>query len=310
MAKFIPLTKPQILNTDVKLGYEALKKGWNTNHDFYIKKFENNFKKKIGCKYAVATSSCTGAITLALASLNIRKGSEVIISNLNWVATVSPIVQLGLKPIFCDIELKNWCIDPNKMENLINKNTGAIIVTHLYGNLCDMKKIMKIAEKKKLPVIEDAAEALGSKYRNKYAGAMGDIGCFSFHATKSLVTGEGGMLTTNKKNIYEKVRKLNNHGRSKSNHDFYLSNELGYKFKITNFQAALGISQLRRLEKIILKKRKIFEYYQKNLKMFNFKFNHQEDNEYNSYWLTSISVDKKYNFSFTKFRNYMKKKKS
>ena len=259
--------------------------------------------------YSIATSSCTGALTIAISSLKLKKGSEIILSNINWIATVSPIVNLGYKPVFCDVEYKNWCIDPSKMENLINKKTGAIIVTHLYGNLCDMEKIMKIAREKKIPVIEDAAEALGSKYKKKYAGTIGDIGCFSFHASKSLTTGEGGMLITNKKKIYDKAKKLSDHGRSKNNYSSYLADEIGFKFKMTNFQAALGISQLKRFKKIISMKRKIFQYYKNGLKTLNFNFNYQDKNDYNSYWLTSIYVNKNKNFSFKNFRKYMLKAK-
>lgn len=309
MSKFIPIAKPEILKSDIKLASKALSDGWNKKHSYYVNKFEDNFKKQLKTNYAIATSSCTGALTLAIASLNLKKGSEIILSNLNWVATVSPIVNLGFKPIFCDIEIKNWCIDPLKLKTLINKNTGAIIVTHLYGNLCDMKKIMKISKEKKIPVIEDAAEALGSKCKKKYAGTIGDIGCFSFHASKSLTTGEGGMIVTNKKRIYDKVKKLSNHGRSKNNYTSYLADEIGFKFKMTNFQAALGISQLKRFKKIILRKREIFQYYKNGLKNLNFNFNYQDKNDYNSYWLTSIYVNENKNFSFKNFRKYMLKAK-
>ncbi len=309
MKKFIPIAKPCILKSDIKLGLKALSNGWNKNHSFYIKKFENDFKKKIHSNYSIATSSCTGALTIAIASLNLKKGSEIILSNINWIATVSPIVNLGFKPIFCDIEFKNWCIDPSKLKTLINKKTGAIIVTHLYGNLCDMKKIMKISKEKKIPVIEDAAEALGSKCKKKYAGTIGDIGCFSFHASKSLTTGEGGMMVTNKKKIYDQAKKLSDHGRSKDNYSSYLADEIGFKFKMTNFQAALGISQLKRFKKIILRKREIFKYYKKGLDDLNFNFNYQDKNDYNSYWLTSIYVNENKNFSFKNFRKYMLKGK-
>ncbi len=309
MTKLIPIAKPEILKSDIKLASKALKDGWNKKHTYYINKFEDNFKKKIKTNYAIATSSCTGALTLALASLNLKKGSEIILSNLNWVATVSPIVNLGFKPIFCDIEIKNWCINPLKLTTLINKKTGAIIVTHLYGNLCDMEKIMKLSKEKKIPVIEDAAEALGSKCKKKYAGTIGDIGCFSFHASKSLTTGEGGMIVTNKKRIYDKVKKLSDHGRSKNNYSSYLADEIGFKFKMTNFQAALGISQLKRFKKIISRKREIFQYYKNGLKTLNFNFNYQDKNDYNSYWLTSIYVNKNKNFSFKNFRKYMLKAK-
>ena len=308
MNKLIPIAKPQILKSDIKLSTQAIKRGWNEKHLYYVNKFENDFKKKISSKFAIATSSCTGAITLALSSLKMKKGSEIILSNINWIATVSPIVNLGFKPVFCDIDQKNWCISPDEIKKKITRNTSAIIITHLYGNLCDIENIKKILKRKSIYLIEDAAEALGSKKYNKYAGTFGDFGCFSFHASKLITTGEGGMLVTNNKKFYQIAKKLSNHGRSNKNYKSYIPDEIGHKFKMTNPQAALGISQLKRLDKLVEKKREIFSYYKKKLNFSFLKFNNEEINETNSYWLTSLFVKKK-KFNFKKFRKYMLKNK-
>ena len=263
MTKLIPIAKPQILKSDVNLASKAIKDGWDHKHVFYVDKFERKFKQKVSAKYAIATSSCTGALTLALASLKLKRGSEVILSNLNWIATVSPVVTLGYKPIFCDVDLKNWCISIEQIKKKITSKTKVVIFTHLYGNLCEISKIKKYLKKKNIYIIEDAAEALGSKINGLYAGTFGDFGCFSFHASKAITTGEGGMLITNNSKLNRVAKKLSNHGRSKKNYKAYFADEIGYKFKMTNFQAAMGISQIRRLDKIIKRKRQIFNYYKK-----------------------------------------------
>ena len=304
MSKFIPIAKPEILKSDIKLASKALRDGWNKKHSYYVNKFEDNFKKKLKTNYAIATSSCTGALTLALASLNLKKGSEIILSNINWIATASPIVNLGFKPVFCDIDLNNWCISIDEIKKKITKKTGAVIFTHLYGNLCEINKIKNYLKKRKIFIIEDAAEALGSKIKESYAGTQGDFGCFSFHASKTITTGEGGMLITNNKKLYKIAKKLSDHGRSKKNYKKYFADDIGFKFKITNFQAALGISQIKRLDKIINKKRKIFNYYKKNIKFNYLNFNFEEKGLKNSYWLTSVFVRKK-NFNFKKFQAFM-----
>ena len=308
MKKFIPIAKPQIFKSDINLATEAIKKGWNKKHVYYVNKFERSFKEKISSRFAIATSSCTGAITLALSSLKLKKGSEIILSNINWIATASPIVNLGYKPVFCDIDQKNWCISPDEIKKKITKNTSAIIITHLYGNLCNIKNIKKILKKKNIYLIEDAAEALGSKINNKYAGTFGDFGCYSFHASKLITTGEGGMLVTNNKRLFEIAKKLSNHGRSSKNYKSYFPDEIGHKFKMTNPQAALGISQLKRLDILVKKKREIFSYYKKKLNQSFFKFNNEESNETNSYWLTSLFIKNK-KFNFLKFKKYMFKNK-
>ena len=302
----IPISKPYIDRNDQKIVTIASKIGWGSKKDYYIEKFEKDFKKKIKIKYSIATSSCTGALTLALSALNLKPNSEVILADINWIASVSAIYSARLKPVFIDIDKKNWCISPESLERTLTKNTKAVIVTHLYGNAANIKKILKICKKNKIYVIEDAAEALGSKIKNKYLGTFGHIGCFSFHGTKTITTGEGGMVVTNNKDIYKKIISLNSHGVSK-NKQFYI-NHLGYKFKMTNIQAALGISQLKKLDKIVNKKRKIFFTYKKYISSKNFFMNDEKKHEFNSYWMPTI-VCKLKRFNRNKFQNYLKDKK-
>ena len=179
----------------------------------------------------------------------------------NWIATASPVVQLGAKPVFVDILNDSWCIDPEKAEAAITKNTKAIVATHLYGNLCDMDALLDIGKRHNIAIIEDSAEAIGSVYKGKRAGSMGTFSSFSFHGTKTLTTGEGGMFLTNDEELYEKVFTLSNHGRARGQTKQFWPDVLGYKFKMSNIQAAIGCAQVERINDLIEKKRFIYQKY-------------------------------------------------
>ena len=276
MRKIISYSDAQISKKDTALVAQAMRNGWGSNNNKYVNLFEKKFAKKLNVKYALATSSCTGAMHIAIAALDLPKGSEVIMADSNWIATLSPVIHLGLKPVFVDVKLDNWCIDPDKIKKKINKKTSLIIATHLYGNACEIKMINRIAKKNGIHVLEDSAEALGSKINNKLCGTLSDIGCFSFHGSKTLTTGEGGMILTNKKNIYEKCKTLSNHGRTAKEYKLFTASYIGFKYKMTNLQAALGLSQLKDLDKKILKKRAIFKTYKRNLSDIKIKMNNEK----------------------------------
>ena len=292
--KLIPYTKALITKKDIISVNTAMKKGWGKNHNLYIQMFEKNFKKKMRTKYAIATSSCTGAIMIGLMSLGIKKNDEVILSDTNWISPATCISQLGAKCIFADIDENTWCINPDSIEKKITKKTKAIIATHLYGNLCDMQRILQIGKKYKIPILEDAAEAIGSKYRKKYAGTIGLMGFFSFHGTKTITTGEGGMIITNERNIYEKALTISNLGREEKNISEFRPVLNGLKFKMSNIQAALGISQLKRLNFIVKKKINIFNQYKKRLNKLDLHMNHNDKKNVNSYWMPTVVFKKKY----------------
>ncbi len=308
MKKIISYSDAQISKKDTALVAQAMRNGWGRNNNKYVNLFEKKFAKKLNVKYALATSSCTGAMHIAIAALDLPKGSEVIMADSNWIATLSPVIHLGLKPVFVDVKLDNWCIDPDKIKKKINKKTSLIIATHLYGNACEIKMINRIAKKNGIPVLEDSAEALGSKIDNKLCGTLSDIGCFSFHGSKTLTTGEGGMIVTNKKNIYEKCKTLNNHGRTAKEYKLFTASYIGFKYKMTNLQAAVGLSQLKELDKKILKKREIFKNYKRNLSDIKIKMNNEKKKEYNSYWMTNIVFDEKYKINVKKLINYLEKR--
>lgn len=258
-------TKPSITDLEVRYATDAAANGWGDQCYAYISRFEELFKQHLGVQYAIATSSCTGALHVGMAALGIGPGDEVILADTNWIATAAPIVHLGAKPVFVDILPDSWCIDPDKAEAAITPRTKAIIAVHVYGNLCDMDRLLALGEKHGIPVIEDAAEAIGSVYHGKRAGSMGKFGTFSFHGTKTLTTGEGGMFVTNDADLYEQVLTLSNHGRAKGQIKQFWPDMVGFKYKMSNIQAAIGCAQMERIEELINRKRDILNFYRKEL---------------------------------------------
>ncbi len=292
MLSKIPYTKPSITALEEKFVGDAVRTGWGNNCYSYINKFENDFADYMGVKYAVATSSCTGALHLGLSALGIGPGDNVIIADTNWIASVAPIVHLGAKPIFVDIESDSWCIDAELVEKNITNRTKAIIAVHLYGNSCEMNKLQEIGKKYSIPIIEDAAEAIGSIYQNQKLGSLGLFGTFSFHGTKTMTTGEGGMFVTNDQNIFNKVKTLSNHGRDKNQTKQFWSDCIGFKYKMSNLQAAIGCAQLMRIEELVKQKRKIFNYYYDFLSRFkSITFNYEDHEKINGYWMPTIVFD-------------------
>jgi perosamine synthetase len=207
-------------------------------------------------------------------------------------------VHLGAKPIFVDVLTDSWCLDPDLVERAITPRTKAILAVHLYGNLCEMDKLLAIGKKYGIPVIEDAAEAIGSIYHGKSAGSIGAFGAFSFHGTKTLTTGEGGMFVTNDPSLYEQVLTLSNHGRASKQEKQFWPDEIGFKYKMSNIQAAIGCGQLERIEELIERKRNIFLYYRKALSgVDGLSLNPEPKGVINGFWMPNIVFDKKLGIS-------------
>jgi len=289
----IVYTQPSITELEHEYVLDAVKNGWGAKCYDYINRFEQQFAQYLGVKHALATSSCTGAMQLGLAAAGIGAGDEVILADTNWIATVAPVVHLGTTPVFVDILPDSWCLDPEQVEQAITARTKAIIATHLYGNLCEMTALRALAEKYQLLLIEDAAEALGSEYHGQKAGSMGAFGTFSFHGTKTMTTGEGGMLVTNDSDLYERVLTLSNHGRSRHQTKQFWPDELGYKFKMSNIQAALGCAQLERIDELVGAKRKIFSRYKTLLShRTELILNPEPHGRLNSYWMPTVVFSK------------------
>ncbi|MDO8176899.1 MAG: DegT/DnrJ/EryC1/StrS family aminotransferase [Undibacterium sp.] len=261
----IPYTKPSITELEVRYATDATANGWGEHCYEYIHRFEAAFKAHLGVKHAIATSSCTGALHMGLAALGIGVGDEVILADTNWIASAAPIVHLGATPVFVDILAQTWCLDPQQVEAAITPRTKAIIAVHLYGNLCDMDALLAIGERHGIPVIEDAAEAIGSVWHGRRAGSMGAFGSFSFHGTKTITTGEGGMFVTNDDALYETVLTLSNHGRSRTQKKQFWPDMLGYKYKMSNVQAAIGCAQVARIDELIARKQAILHRYRELL---------------------------------------------
>jgi perosamine synthetase len=261
----IPYAKPSITQLEIDYVNDAVTNGWGDKRNLYIDRFETEFAEHLGVKYAIATSSCTGALHMGLSALDIGPGDEVILADSNWVATVAPVVHLGATPIFVDVLSDSWCIDPALVENAITKNTRAIIATHLYGNLANMNELLDVGYRHGLPVIEDAAEAIGSKFFGRRAGSLGYFGVFSFHGSKTISTGEGGMFVTSDANLYEKVLTLSNHGRDKNETRMFWPAVVGFKYKMSNVQAAMGCAQLLRIGELVSKRQANLETYKNGL---------------------------------------------
>lgn len=289
MKSRILYTKPSITDLEVRYATDAAANGWGDKCYEYITRFEELFKQHLCVQFAIATSSCTGALHMGMAALGIGPGDEVIMADTNWIATASPIVNLGAKPVFVDILSDSWCIDPVKAEEAITPRTKAIVAVHIYGNLCDMKRLLAIGEKYGIPIIEDAAEAIGSIYHGCRAGGMGKFGTFSFHGTKTLTTGEGGMFVTNDANLFERVLTLSNHGRARNQTKQFWPDFVGFKYKMSNLQAAIGCAQMVRIDELIQRKREIFAVYRQSLETLpGLRMNPEPIGTVNGAWMPTV----------------------
>jgi perosamine synthetase len=282
-------TKPSITEKEVEYATDAARNGWGERCYDYIHRFEDLFKRHLGVKYAIATSSCTGALHMGLAALGVGAGDEVIMADTNWIATAAPITYLGARPVFVDILPDTWCLKPALVKDAMTPNTKAIIAVHLYGNLCEMDELLAIGERHGIPVVEDAAEAIGSIYDGKRAGSMGKFGTFSFHGSKTITTGEGGMFVTNDPDLYERVLTLSNHGRPKGETKQFWSDMVGFKYRLSNVQAAIGCAQMERIDELICRKRRIFAYYKEQLGgLPGVSMNPERPGTVNGYWMPTL----------------------
>jgi len=232
-------------------------------------------------------------VMYALSGLGIGKGDEVIVPETTWIATAAVVTYVGAKPVFVDIESESWGINPKSIEDAITNNTKAIMPVHLYGGMAKMDEIMNIAKKNDLFVVEDAAPSLGATFQGKKSGSFGDASAFSFQGAKIMTTGEGGMFLTDDSQIFEKVSKLADQGRSYTKQLW--NDEIGLKYKMSNIQAALGLAQLERLDEMVERKRQIFSWYNNRLKNIDgISLNYERENSRNTYWMTTIVLEKEF----------------
>ena len=293
----IHYTKPSITALEIEYAHRAAAEEWGPRCYDSIKAFEAAFSDHLGVKHAIATSSCTGAIHMGLAALGIGPGDEVILGDTNWIASAAPITYLGAKPVFVDVLAESWTLDPALVERAIGPRTKAIIAVHLYGNPCLMADLLEIGDRYDIPVIEDAAEAIGTRFGDARAGSLGAFGTFSFHGTKTITTGEGGMFVTQDDRLAEIVAGLANHGRRPGQKKQFWADDIGFKYKMPNVAAAIGRAQVQRIDELIARKRAIFETYETLLDGLPLKMNPEPPGTVNGYWMPTIVVDENVDFS-------------
>jgi len=279
----IPVAGPSITQKEISYVTDAITNGWYGNSNSYIDRFEAEFKKYLGRKYAISLPSCTSALHLSLMALGVGAGDEVIVPDATWIASSAPISYVGATPIFADIDKDTWCISPQSVKKIISKRTKAIIAVNLYGHMPNYDELSQLG----IPIIEDAAESVGSSYRGVLSGKFGVVSCFSFHGSKTLTTGEGGMLLTDDDEIYKRCMIMRDPGRLPGD-TLFQNMEVGYKYKMSNLQAALGLAQLERVDELVAKKKEIFSWYQNEFRNCDYlTLNPAVSGVDNSYWMST-----------------------
>jgi perosamine synthetase len=291
--KFIPVNTPLINNSDALSVSKSIKSGWISSEGPSVKEFEKKIAKFLDRKFGCAVSSGTAALEIAIRSLGLKKNDEVIMPSFTIISNAMAIVKSSAKPILVDVNLSTWNIKLEDIEKKITKKTKCLMIPHIYGLSNDMDEIMKIAKKYNLYVIEDAAEVLGLKYKNKPCGSFGDISILSFYANKHITTGEGGMLLTNNPNLNNNFKDLRNlcFGSKNNRFNHY---DISWNYRYTNIQASLGLNQLKRIDKIVKKKHEIGNYYFKHFKDIKNVILQPNKLSYckNIYWVFGIVIKK------------------
>jgi len=298
---------PSITGLEIEYVTDAVVNGWNHHHSDYIKRFEAQFADYVGAKHALATSSCTGALHVALLALGVGPGDEVIIPECTWIATASAVVYTGATPVFADIRADSWVMDAERVAGLITPRTKVIIPVHLYGHPVEMESLWALADKHGISILEDAAPSIGARYKGRRTGKLGRAAAFSFQGAKALVTGEGGMLVTSDDALMERARFLNDHGRNP--HSPLAAIEIGYKYKMSNMQGALGLAQIQRADEIVNKKRQIFEWYRSRLAdVEEVALNTERPECFSIYWMSSMVLGPKIKIGRDDFMRQLKER--
>lgn len=280
---------PSISMREAVYALDATKYGWNEQWAKYLRQFERSFAEYVGVRHAIATSSCTGALHLALLALGVGPGDEVIVPDITWVATGNAVLYAGAMPVFADVDLETWTLDPADCRAKVTPRTKAIMPVHLYGHPCRMDAIMAIAEEKGLSVVEDAAPSIGAEVNGRRTGSFGDFAAFSFQGAKLAVTGEGGMLLTDDEELYKKAYVIWDQGRRPGT--FWIE-RLGWKYKMANALAAIGLGQLERNDEMVDAKRRVFRWYNDGLRgVPHVSLNHEAGWARSIYWMTSLLLD-------------------
>ena len=287
----IPVSGPSITAKEIAYVTDAVTNAWYGNANVWHERFEREFARDTGVRHAVALPSCTSAIHLSLLALGVGPGDEVIVPDCTWIASAAPVTYVGATTVFADMDPQTWCLDAKSFEACLTPRTKAVIPVDLYGNLPDYAAIHAVADRHGIAVIEDAAEAVGSEFRGRRAGSFGVTGVFSFHGSKTLTTGEGGMLVTDRDDLHARVLFLRDHGRLPGDR-FFRNTEVAWKYKMSSMQAALGLAQLERIEELVARKREIFSWYAAELRDDpRIILNHEAADTRNTYWMVTAIVD-------------------
>jgi perosamine synthetase len=287
----IAVAGPSITDREVELVADAARNAWFQDNYVYNARFERMVADYIGVAHAISLPHCTAALHLALAALGVGPGDEVIVPDVTWIASVAPVVYVGAEPVLVDILPDTWCLDPGAVEAAIGPRTKAIIGVDLYGSTCDWTRLQDIADRHGLFLIEDAAEAMGSVHGGRRAGAFGVASAFSFHGSKTVATGEGGMLATNDPALYQRILVLRDHGRQPGDR-FFQNHEFAFKYRMSAVQAALGVGQMERIDELIAYKRAIFGWYRDRIGDLNgVSINAEPAGTENSYWMVTAVPD-------------------
>lgn len=292
----IPVCEPLLMGNEIEYVTDCLKTNWISSAGKYIAEFEKGFAGYCGAKYGIATTSGTTALHLALAALGIGGGDEVIIPAFTMGACAFAVIYTGARPVLVDSEPETWNMDVTQIEPKITTRTKAIMPVHIYGHPCDMDPIMDIARKHRLYVVEDAAEAHGATYKGRMAGSMGDVGCFSFYANKIITTGEGGMIVTNDEMVADFAKRLKDQAFSRERR--FLHTDIGFNYRMTNVQAAIGLAQLEHIDRFVEMRRKNASLYNKQLKVVpGITLPKEKKWAKNVYWMYSIVIEDEFGMS-------------
>jgi perosamine synthetase len=288
----IPVAGPSITQLEIDYVADAAANAWYGDAFKYHRAFESTFANYVGRTHALSLPGCTAGIHLSLMALEIQAGDEVIVPDATWVASAVPITYVGATPVFVDIRPDTWCLSIEAVEQAITPRTKAIIAVDLYGNMVDYAQLEALCESHGIALIEDAAEAIGSSINGKRAGAFGATSVFSFHGTKTLTTGEGGMVLTDDDALFERLQILGDHGRTPGDRS-YFHGELAWKYKMSNVQAALGLAQTERVEELVAIKRQAMRWYAERLgHRDDISLNIEPDGTRNMCWMNTVIVDK------------------
>jgi perosamine synthetase len=290
--KRIPIAGPWITQKEIDYVTDAVTSAWYADANKFHARFEQAFAAHCGRKHAVSLPSCTSGLHLALLALGIGRGDEVIVPDATWIASVAPVVYVGASPIFADIDVRTWCLCPDAFESLITPSTKAAIVVDLYGSMPNWDRLVEIADRHGVVLIEDAAEAVGSRWRDRPAGSFGMMSAFSFHGSKTLTTGEGGMLVLDDDRHLDRVLRQRDHGRAPGDTMFF-NEDVGWKYKMSSMQAALGLAQLERIDELVARKRRIYGWYREELAgWIGGSLNPDVPELHNSYWMTTVVLNR------------------